>query len=85
MPRVLPAKCQIYLNLPHFSKHPYLAQTEPSTDDTSYIATMILVFNAAKYNSVMFSFFHDYTPKHYVYIYSLFPDLVPQLPQVTYF
>lgn len=43
---------------------------------------MILVFNAAQHNSVIFSFFHGYTPKHYVYIYSLFPELVPQLPQV---
>ncbi|XP_074658492.1 integrator complex subunit 4-like isoform X2 [Tubulanus polymorphus] len=62
------------------STHPFFDTPEPDMDDPAYISVLLLVFNAAVGNSRTISaLFPEHTFRHYKYLRSSMPQLVPQL------
>lgn len=59
---------------------PYFSTPEPDMDDPAYIGVLLLVFNASESSPTMLPMFHDYIWRHYSYLRSSIPDLVPVLP-----
>nr|CAB3256446.1 integrator complex subunit 4 [Phallusia mammillata] len=67
------------------SCHPYFDTAEPQMDDPSYIAILILIFNAAKLCPSMTQLFPEHVIRHYQYLRDSIPDLVPQHLKLTTF
>ncbi|XP_014681400.1 PREDICTED: integrator complex subunit 4-like [Priapulus caudatus] len=65
------------------ASHPYFDSTEPDMDDPAYISTLILVFNAAAGCATMIPMFHDFTVSHYSYLRDSFPDLIPEISEIS--
>ena len=60
--------------------HPFLELPEPSIEDTSYISLLMLILNAAALDQMgITSQLEHYTQKHYSYLRSAYPRLVPKL------
>lgn len=72
-----------YLTLPLVPEllgiHAYFDLPEPDVEDTAYMSTLILVFNAAAGCPTMVPLFEEHTLRHYSYLKDSFPNLVPQL------
>nr|XP_018670091.1 integrator complex subunit 4 [Ciona intestinalis] len=76
----------VYLLVPQLlSCHPFFATSEPEMDDPSYIAILILVFNAAESCPSMTQLFPEHVVRHYQYLRDSIPDLVPQNIKLTSF
>ncbi|GFR90523.1 integrator complex subunit 4-like [Elysia marginata] len=63
--------------------HPYLDTPEADMDDPAYITVLILVFNAAALSPSMVPLFPEHTRRHYQYLRSSLPDLVPSIPSLA--
>lgn len=59
--------------------HPYLNLPEQSLDDQNYIASLILVFNAASKCSAILDLLESHTLQHYTYLCDTQPNFVPNL------
>uniref|UniRef100_H2YBP5 Integrator complex subunit 4 n=1 Tax=Ciona savignyi TaxID=51511 RepID=H2YBP5_CIOSA len=65
------------------SCHPFFATSEPEMDDPSYVAILILVFNAAESCPSMTQQFPEHVIRHYQYLRDSIPELVPQNIKLT--
>ncbi|RWS31998.1 integrator complex subunit-like protein [Leptotrombidium deliense] len=59
--------------------HPFLDLTEPSLEDITHIAILILVFNAAEKCPDITKVFVRHTIQHYVYLRDYYSSLVPNI------
>ncbi|GFO28328.1 integrator complex subunit 4-like [Plakobranchus ocellatus] len=60
--------------------HPYLDTPEADMDDPAYVTVLVLVFSAAALSPTMVPLFPEHTRRHYQYLRSSLPDLVPVVP-----
>lgn len=70
----------LVLHLVHelLAVHPYLKLPEQSLIDDNYIATLILIFNAASKNSAILDSLENHTLQHQTYIRHTLPNFMPQ-------
>lgn len=61
--------------------HPYLKLPEQSLIDDNYIATLILIFNAASVNSSILGLIETHTLQHQTYLRHTMPRFMPQAKQ----
>ncbi|KAM5180018.1 integrator complex subunit 4 isoform 1-T1 [Mantella aurantiaca] len=59
--------------------HPFFDVPEPDMDNPSYIALLVLIFNAAKTCPTMPALFSDHMFRHYAYLRDSLSHLVPAL------
>ncbi|XP_017786488.1 PREDICTED: integrator complex subunit 4 [Nicrophorus vespilloides] len=66
--------------VPQFlSIHPFFDMAESDVDNPQYICILILVLNAAKFNTTIPPLFEPQTLRHYSYLRDTMPTLVPKL------
>ncbi|PVD19006.1 hypothetical protein C0Q70_21565 [Pomacea canaliculata] len=62
--------------------HPYFDSPEPDMDDPAYVTVLLAVFNAAAICPTMVALFPEHTRRHYTYLRSSMPELVPPIQAI---
>ncbi|KAK7484410.1 hypothetical protein BaRGS_00024295, partial [Batillaria attramentaria] len=62
--------------------HPYFDSPEPDMEDPAYVAVLLAVFNAAALCPTMVALFPEHTRRHYAYLRSSLPELVPAIQAI---